>query len=126
MAHAGGALDGGIPRSRFGHAKVAANGRAVALALGLIQRGKQYWCPSCQPLMRGPQAGLAISDHSFYCVRCGVNGDLIDLVRMALGFDYRQAVEWLAERANAPAAPEGAPAQQPEPSDSRPDGRQAP
>ena len=71
------------------------SGRQVAERLGLRGRGRRFFCPACQS-DGGKTPDLSVSDFGFSCFKCGVKGDLIALVQLVNGADFKAATSWLA------------------------------
>jgi len=74
--------------------KVAADPLRVAVALGLRGRGSRFFCPLCQP-QGGKTPDLSVRDKGFTCHKCGLKGDLLKLIEVALDIDFPSAVAWL-------------------------------
>lgn len=86
--------------------KAAADPERVAAALGLRGRGRRLFCPSCQSdgaPHKSPD--LAVMDKGFICHKCGLKGDLLKLIEVAVGLDFKGAVAWL-ERETGIGAPD--------------------
>lgn len=47
------------------------------------------------------------ASHSFYCFGCGAGGDVVTFVMRSEGMDYREAIEFLAQRAGIPMENDG-------------------
>jgi hypothetical protein len=76
--------------------KAAADPKRVAAALGLRGHGGRFFCPACQSDgARHKTPDLAVRGKGFVCFKCGLKGDLLKLVEVALGLDFPKAVEWL-------------------------------
>ena len=75
--------------------KLAADPRQVAESIGLNRRGKRFFCPACQA-DGGKTPDLATTDRGFKCFKCGEAGDVINLVMLAKGLDFIDAVDFLA------------------------------
>ena len=54
-------------------------------------------CPFHQE--KTPSFGIAKDKQSYYCFGCQASGDAVSFLRHVEGLGYREAVEWLAERA---------------------------
>ncbi|KIH77471.1 CHC2 zinc finger [Geoalkalibacter ferrihydriticus] len=65
----------------------------VARDLGLRAEGKHFFCPSCHDA----EAPMVIKDGHFQCFRCGVQGDVVGLVKLARKCDLESALEWLSQ-----------------------------
>ncbi len=66
----------------------------LAANLGLKKMGTHFFCPGCQPTARGiPE--LVIKEGSFQSFRCGAEGDVVGLVKLAWGCDLETAIAWL-------------------------------
>lgn len=74
--------------------KTAADPYRVAVALGLQNRGRRFFCPSCQP-HGGKTPDLVVGDKGFICHKCGTRGDLLTLIQVAGKMDFPSAVAWL-------------------------------
>lgn len=68
----------------------------VAADLGLQGRGKHYFCPGCQPTATGSPE-MVIKGGQFQCFRCGTQGDLVGLVKLARNCDLQTAIDWLGK-----------------------------
>lgn len=68
----------------------------VAADLGLRGEGKHYFCPGCQAAGEG-RPEMVIKGGQFHCFRCGAEGDVVGLVKLARGCDLNSAIEWLEE-----------------------------
>jgi len=67
----------------------------IAADLGLRGSGKHFFCPGCQTEgARDPE--LVIQKGEFKCFRCGAEGDVVGLVKLARGCDLETAIAWLA------------------------------
>ena len=69
-------------RDHLDQLKAAVRGPDIAAALGLRQRGKRFFCPSCQA-DGGKTPDFSVFDQGFKCFKCGLTGDLIDLAALA-------------------------------------------
>lgn len=61
------------------------------------------------PIHRGDnRSALKFSDESgtWYCFRCGVGGDVIRLIELALDTDFKGAMRWLGLEPGRPPAPD--------------------
>lgn len=67
----------------------------VTADLGLKRVGKHFFCPGCQPAAEG-RPEMVIKDGHFQCFRCGAQGDVVGLVKLARGCDLETAMEWLS------------------------------
>lgn len=76
--------------------KTAADPLRIAEALGLHGRGKRFFCPACQP-QGGKTPDLSLGDKGFTCHKCGRKGDLLALIELAAGLDFKGAVAWLEQ-----------------------------
>ena len=81
--------------------KVAADPQRVAVALGLQGRGSRFFCPSCQA-GGGKTPDLSVRDKGFTCHKCGLKGDLLKLIEVALDVDFPSAVAWLEKETGIP------------------------
>jgi hypothetical protein len=74
--------------------------------LGLDQpspwhRTPRIRCPlGCDPTKR-PALAIYEATDSWYCFRCNVGGDVIDLVQAVKGLSFLDAAQWVADRAGA-------------------------
>jgi len=84
--------------------KSAADPAQVARALGLQERGRRFFCPSCQP-SGGKTPDLAVGPRGWRCFKCGSKGDALALVQFAARLDFPAAVAWLEGLTGLP--PEG-------------------
>ncbi len=66
----------------------------VAADLGLRGQGKHYFCPGCQPTGEGAPE-MVIKSGQFNCFRCGAQGDVVGLVKLARNCDLQAAIDWL-------------------------------
>ncbi len=66
----------------------------IAADLGIRGGGKHFFCPGCQP-EEGETPELVIQNGGFQCFRCGANGDVVGLVKLARGCDLDSAIDWL-------------------------------
>ncbi len=67
----------------------------VAADLGLSSQGKHFFCPGCQAEATGVPE-LVIKGGDFKCFRCGAEGDVVGLVKLAKNCDLEAAIAWLA------------------------------
>lgn len=71
----------------------------VALKLGLINVVKNATlairCPSPEHEDKNPSCMLMPEVNHFECKSCGVKGDVIELVRLVRGVDFKEAIVWL-------------------------------
>ena len=74
--------------------KAAADPLRVAAALGLQGRGSRFFCPVCQP-SGGKTPDLSVRDKGFVCHKCGLKGDILKLIEVALDMTFPAAVAWL-------------------------------
>lgn len=81
-------------REHLDNLKAAADPLRIAEALGLHGRGKRFFCPACQR-EGGKTPDLALGDRGFTCHKCGQKGDLLALIELAAGLDFKGAVAWL-------------------------------
>ena len=81
--------------------KVAADPQRVAVALGLQGRGSRFFCPLCQP-QGGKTPDLSVRDKGFACHKCGLKGDILKLIEVALDMDFPSAVAWLEKETGIP------------------------
>ncbi|MBF0507725.1 MAG: hypothetical protein HQK57_02220, partial [Deltaproteobacteria bacterium] len=76
---------------------------APDLGIKLRRTGASTWsggCPTEHPSESGRCFVVDEKTQLFHCFSCGVSGDVIALVRMILGLNFKSAVGWLADRAN--------------------------
>ena len=66
----------------------------IASCLNLQKKGKRYFCPDCQP-DGGKTPDLVVSTKGFLCFKCGIKGDLLDLIMTFGQMTFPQALEWL-------------------------------
>ncbi len=66
----------------------------IATDLGLIGRGKHFFCPGCQAEGEGSPE-LTIHAGGFECFRCGARGDVVGLIKLAHSCDLDEAIAWL-------------------------------
>jgi 5S rRNA maturation endonuclease (ribonuclease M5) len=83
-------------RDYIANLKTAADPLRIASALGLRGRGKRFFCPACQP-DGGKTPDLALGGKGFTCHKCGRKGDLLVLIELAAGLDFKGAVAWLEQ-----------------------------
>ena len=84
-------------RQHVDRLKAAVSGVDLAADLGLVHRGRRYFCPACQPT-GGKTPDLAVNDDGFRCFKCGASGDVIDLVVFAKGLSKADAIRWMEDR----------------------------
>lgn len=83
-------------RDHIAKLKAAADPKRVAATLGLRGRGGRFFCPVCQSDGASHKTpDLAVRGKGFCCFKCGLKGDLLKLVEVALGLDFQKAVQWL-------------------------------
>jgi hypothetical protein len=80
----------------------------VAADLGLKGKGTHFFCPGCQPTLRGTPE-MVIKKGKFECFRCGAQGDVVGLVKLARGCDLETAIAWLEEETRSVSAKEDRP-----------------
>jgi len=85
-------------RDQVDRIKAAIDGPMVAGRLGLQGRGRRFFCPACQSA-GGKSPDLSVTDQGFTCFKCGESGDLVRLVELVNGVDFKAAVAWLATEA---------------------------
>ncbi|BCR04790.1 hypothetical protein DESUT3_18590 [Desulfuromonas versatilis] len=73
----------------------------VAADLGLLGAGRHFFCPGCQPDGTGTPE-LVIKGGDFQCFRCGAQGDVVGLVKLAKNCDLDAAIAWLARETEDP------------------------
>jgi hypothetical protein len=73
----------------------------VAVKLGFLNNVRNsttaIHCPSPDHPDKNPSCMLMPEVNRFECKACGVKGDVIDLVELANGVDFKGALEWLGE-----------------------------
>lgn len=67
----------------------------IAADLGLRRQGKHFFCPGCQT-EDSSTPELVIQHGGFQCFRCGAQGDVVGLVKLARSCDLEEAIAWLA------------------------------
>lgn len=77
------------------HATETTTIEKVTADLGLKGVGRHFFCPGCQPSAEG-RPEMVIKEGHFQCFRCGAQGDVVGLVKLARGCDLETAMEWLA------------------------------
>ena len=83
-------------RDHLDRIKAAMSGNSIAARLGLQGRGKRFRCPFCVPSWgKKPDLSLAVGDQGFVCHRCGIKGDLLNLVEIVQNVSFPSAVAWL-------------------------------
>jgi len=72
------------------------------LGLKLARTGNslQGNCPTGHSSKNGKCFSVNIDDNYFNCFHCGAGGDVISLVEIVNGCDFKQAVAWLADEFN--------------------------
>ena len=79
--------------------KAACHGLDIAAALGLRGHGKRFFCFACQADGAAHNTpDLDIFDRGFKCYRCGIKGDVIDLIVQAGRMTMPDAIRWLETR----------------------------
>lgn len=79
--------------------KAACRAPDIAAEVGLSGRGKRFFCPACQAdgaVHRTPD--LDVFDEGFKCYKCGIKGDVIDLLVLAGRMTKPDAIRYLEER----------------------------
>ena len=84
-------------RNRMNRLKIACHGEEIAVDLGLRGRGKRFFCPGCQPA-GGKTPDLSVFDQGFKCYKCGLTGDVIDLVVLAGRMSKADAIAYLERK----------------------------
>lgn len=84
-------------RDHLDRLKESLTGPEIAADLGLDHRGKRFFCPECQPA-GGKTPDLSIFDQGFKCFKCGLTGDIIDLVMLAGRMSMAEAVLYLEKK----------------------------
>jgi len=75
--------------------------KKIARDLGLGSSGKHFYCPGCRT--ESPRrADLVIQDGGFQCFRCGAQGDVVGLVKLARSCSLEEAVAWLERETEPP------------------------
>jgi hypothetical protein len=77
--------------------KAACRGEEIAVAFGLRRLGNRFFCPSCQP-QGGKSPDLVVFNHGFKCHKCGLKGDVIDLVVLLGRMSKPQAIVFLEKQ----------------------------
>jgi len=90
-------MDDAVFRGHIDRLKGACNGEEIAADLGLRGRGKRFFCPECQP-SGGKTPDLSVFDQGFKCYKCGLTGDIIDLVVLAGKKSKADAIAYLEQR----------------------------
>ena len=65
----------------------------IATDLGMRGEGRHFYCPGCQAA-GGSSPELKIHDGGFKCFRCGMQGDIVGLVKLAQNCSLDQAIAW--------------------------------
>lgn len=84
-------------RQHIDDLKSASSGSQIAAEFQLNGRGKRFFCPACQP-NGGKSPDLDVFDKGFRCYKCGVKGDVIDLVVLVGQMTRADAIRWLENR----------------------------
>lgn len=84
-------------RDRMNRLKIAADPFRIATDLGLRGRGKRFFCPGCQPA-GGKTPDLSVTVQGFKCYKCGLSGDIIDLVVLAGRMSKADAIAYLEQK----------------------------
>jgi len=90
-------LDDSEFRQHIDDLKAAMAGSSIAADFGLQPHGNRYFCPVCQP-HGGKTPDLSIMDHGFRCFKCGISGDVIDLIVLAGSMSKAEAIRWIENR----------------------------
>lgn len=77
--------------------KAACRGEEIAAAFGLRRQGNRFFCPSCQP-QGGKSPDLVVFDQGFKCHKCGLKGDVIELVVLLGQMSRPQAIDYLEKQ----------------------------
>lgn len=95
--------------------------RIVGEAVRLKPRGREFvgLCPFHDD--HNPSMSVIPAKGIFHCFVCGTGGDVFTFVQKMHGMEFREALEYLAERAGIVLTPRKAPAQGAEPAISRRD-----
>ncbi len=95
--------------------------RIVGEAVRLKPRGREFvgLCPFHDD--HNPSMSVIPAKQIFHCFVCGTGGDVFTFVRKMHGMEFREALEYLAERAGVTLTPRRAPAPGGEPAISRRD-----
>ena len=57
---------------------------------------RKVFCPFCHDAYsRNPGASVTADGSWYTCWVCGVKGDVIELAKLHLGVDFKEACEWL-------------------------------
>lgn len=79
--------------------KAASRGPDIAVALGLRAKGKRFFCFACQADgVAHKTPDLDVFDHGFKCYKCGIKGDVIELVARAGRMTKPDAIRYLETR----------------------------
>lgn len=72
--------------------------------LSVERKGKRFWCPSCKPggHKEHKRVNLSTGNNRFFCHTCGAYGDTIELVKLALGTDFKGAGDYLSREFGVP------------------------
>lgn len=90
-----------IPQELLDRIKRESPIEEVALSLGLVIRGSRpkvaMRCPLPSHEDEHPSATIYCDESRWHCHRCNQGGDVIDLVQVDRGLNWREAVKWLAD-----------------------------
>jgi len=87
-------MDDPVFREHIDRLKATCCGAEIAVAFGLRGKGKRFFCPTCQP-DGGKSPDLAVFDQGFKCYKCGLTGDVIDLIVLAGAMSKAGAIAYL-------------------------------
>lgn len=85
-------------RDHISRLKATVRGQDIAARIGLVGRGKRFFCPVCQTA-GGKTPDLDVFDEGFKCYKCGKTGDIIDLAVVAGGMSKAEAIAYLEQLA---------------------------
>lgn len=99
-------MNDGAFKDHVARLKSAVRGTDIAADLGLRGKGRRFFCPSCQSDgARHKSPDFGVTDKGFKCFKCGISGDIIDLVVLAGGMNKADAIRYLQTRAGMAAPP---------------------
>jgi DNA primase len=91
-------MSNAIFRDHIRQLKDRFRGQDIAARLGIVGRGKRFFCFACQTA-GGKTPDLDVFDQGFKCYKCGKTGDIIDLAVMAGGMSRADAIAYLEQLA---------------------------
>lgn len=68
----------------------------LAADLGIIQKGRRWYCPSCQQ-GSGKSPDMQTSARGWHCFKCEAKGDALALIEITRSCDHAAAVSYLEE-----------------------------